>query len=222
MVNVRWCGHNCFEIKGESVVLATDPFNASMVGLKTPQITADIILSSHGHGDHWDKKTAKGWSKNDTEVIKWKIASFDIKGVKIKGVDTAHDDRGGSARGSNTVYVFTIDGITFCHCGDLGHVLNNDQVNEIGKIDVLLIPVGGVFTIDPAKASKVVEQLNPKIVIPMHYYHDGLNTMFKALHTVDDFLKDKKNTKKLDSSETEINKENLPASTEFWALKPVT
>jgi len=222
LVKVRWCGHSCFEITGKSVVVATDPFTDAMVGLKTPKITADIILSSHGHGDHWDHRTAKSWSKDDTEILKWKNESFEIKGVKIKGVGTAHDDKGGKERGLNTVYVFTVDGVTFCHCGDLGHVLTDEQVSEIGEIDVLLIPVGGFFTIDPTAATKVAEQLKPKIVIPMHYYHEGLADLFKALHTVDDFLKGKENVKKLTSSETEITTEILPETMEIWALKPVS
>lgn len=222
MVKVRWCGHNCFEITGKNVTIATDPFKGSMVGLETPKITADIILSSHDHGDHWDKKTAKSWSKEDTEILKWRNESFNIKGVKIKGVATAHDDKEGGARGKNTVFVFTIDNITFCHCGDLGHLLSNEQINDIGKIDVLLIPIGGIFTIDPTNATKVVEQLKPKIVIPMHYYHEGLSTFFKALHTINDFLKDKQNIKKIDKSETEIIEEIFPKNTEIWVLKPVS
>jgi len=222
LVKIRWCGHNCFEIAGENVVIGTDPFTAAMVGLRTPDIKADIILSSHGHGDHWDQGTAKSWSKEGTKILKWRNESFDIKGVKIKGVATAHDDQGGRARGMNTVYVFTVDNLTFCHCGDLGHILSDEQVKEIGNIDILLIPVGGVFTVDPTNASKIVEQLKPKIVIPMHYYHEGLAELFKALHTVDDFLRDKNNVKKLDSSEIEITKEDLPETMEFWALKPIS
>ena len=221
MVKIRWCGHNCFEITGKDVVIGTDPFTDAMVGLETPKITADIILSSHGHGDHWDRRTAKEWSKVDTEILKWKNEEFDIKGVKIKGIATAHDDQGGALRGPNTVFVFTIDEITFCHCGDLGHTLSDDQLKQIGKIDVLLIPVGGFFTIGPEEATKVVEQLKPKIVIPMHYYHEGLAELFKKLSKVDEFLKGKTNAKKLDSSETDINKEKFPEKTEIWALKPV-
>ncbi len=221
LVKVRWCGHDCFEIKGKEVVIGTDPFTDAMVGLETPKMKADIVLSSHQHGDHYDRRTIKEWSKEDTEVLKWKNESFEIKGVKIKGIATAHDDKDGQMRGSNTVYVFTIDEITFCHCGDLGHMLSDEQVKEIGKIDVLFIPVGGFFTIDPATASKVVEQLKPKIVIPMHYKHKGLASTFDKLSTVDDFLKDKKNVKKIDSTETEITKEKLPEKTEIWAFKPV-
>ncbi|MFX0134362.1 MAG: MBL fold metallo-hydrolase [Candidatus Hodarchaeota archaeon] len=222
MVKIRWCGHNCFEITGKDVVIATDPFNGKMVGLVTPDICADIIMSSHNHGDHWHKKTAENMCNEGAEIIKWENKTFEnIKGVKIKGVATAHDDNEGKSRGQNTVYVFTVDGLTLCHCGDLGHTLKDEQIKEIGKIDILLIPVGGIFTIDPKAATKVVEQLNPKLVIPMHYYHEGMASMFSALSTIDDFIKDKKNIKKIDVSEAEVTKETLPTELEYWVLKPI-
>lgn len=222
MVSIRWCGHSCFEVKGEDVVIATDPFSETMVGLVTPDICADIILSSHNHGDHWDDNAAEKMCKEGTEIIKWESKTFEnIKGVRIKGISTNHDDKGGKSRGKNTMYVFTVDDITFCHCGDLGHILTDEQIEEIGQVDVLLIPIGGIFTIDALIASKVVSQLNPKIVIPMHYYHKGMASMFQALGTVDIFLKNKKNVKKFESSEAEITKDNLPTTTEYWALKPI-
>ncbi|MHA1143815.1 MAG: MBL fold metallo-hydrolase [Candidatus Helarchaeota archaeon] len=223
MVNIRWCGQSCFEIKGNDVTIATDIFPGSMIGIATPNISADIILSSHGHPDHWNKRLAQKISKDDTtSILKWKNGDHGtIKGVKIKGVATSHDDKGGLIRGANTVYVFVVDGITICHCGDLGHVLNEKQLAEIGEIDILLIPTGGVFTLGLKGVEKVIEQLNPKIAIPMHYYFKGLSVMFRVLHPVSRFLK-KVNQKinELDSSEVDVSKNSLPSSTEVFVLKP--
>ncbi|MHA1129632.1 MAG: MBL fold metallo-hydrolase [Candidatus Helarchaeota archaeon] len=221
MVIIRWCGQSCFEIKGNDVTIGTDPFPGSMIGFSTPDISADIILSSHSHPDHWSRKVTKKWSKEDTTILKWKSENHGtIKGVQIKGVATNHDDQGGLVRGANTIYVFVVDGISICHCGDLGHVLSEKQVKAIGKVDILMVPTGGVFTIGPKKAKKVIEQLSPKIVLPMHYYRKGMSLMFRVLSPVKKFLRIiDKPVRELDSSTVEVSKESLPSSTEVLVLK---
>ncbi len=221
MVKIRWCGQSCFEITGRDVTIATDPFQGSMLGIATPKINADIILSSHGHPDHWSRKVAKTWSKEDTTILKWKNQDHGtIKGVKIKGIATKHDNQGGLMRGRNTIYVFIVDEITFCHCGDIGHVLKEKQLTEIGAIDVLFIPTGGTFTVGLKGVKKIIEQLNPKIIIPMHYYHKGLSLMFKVLKPIKRFIKIiDKNVKEMDSSEVELDKDSLPSTTEVLVLK---
>ncbi|MHA1377429.1 MAG: MBL fold metallo-hydrolase [Candidatus Helarchaeota archaeon] len=223
MVKIRWYGQGCFEIKGNDVTIATDIFPGSIIGIATPDISADIILSSHDHPDHWNRKLAKKFSNDDTTaILKWKNGDHGmIKGVKIKGVATNHDDQGGLVRGPNTVYVFEVDGIRICHCGDLGHVLNDKQVAEIGEIDILLIPTGEVFTIGLNGVEKVIKQLKPKIVVPMHYYFKGLSPIFKVLSPVSRFLKkEDKKIKELDTSEVDVSKDSLPSSTEVFVLKP--
>lgn len=222
MVKIRWCGHSCFEISGKDVTIGTDPFPRSVIGIATPNFSADILLSSHNHPDHWSRKVAKTCSKDDTTILKWKNGDHGtIKGVKIKGIATSHDDKGGVLRGPNTIYVLEVDGVTFCHLGDLGHVLDEKQVNEIGKIDVLLIPVGEGFTVGLKGVQEIVEQLNPKILIPCHYYFKGMNPMYRALKKINRFLKiGYENVRELDSSSFEVSKDNLPGSMEVLILKP--
>jgi len=135
--------------------------------------------------------------------------------LTFRGVQTYHDETGGSQRGENTAFIFEIDGVKVCHLGDLGHTLSEKQVSQIGPVDVLLIPVGGFYTIDAAAASKVVEQLNPKVVIPMHYKTDRCGF---PISEVGPFLKGKKSVNKMNSSEFEIHKEDLPSRTEIIVL----
>jgi L-ascorbate metabolism protein UlaG (beta-lactamase superfamily) len=137
-------------------------------------------------------------------------------GIEFRGVETAHDTVGGTERGKNVVFTFTVDDVKICHCGDLGHVLTEDQAAEIGAVDVLLPPVGGYFTIGPNEASKVADQLSAKIVIPMHY---KTNKVDFPITFVDDFLKGKQNVKRLNSSEVEIKAGQLPQEREIVVLE---
>ena len=223
MVKIKWYGHSSFEINGSNVTIGTDLFPGSVIGITaSPSFSADIILSSHSHPDHYGRKIVKKCSKDDTTILKWKNGDHGtIKGVKVKGIASNHDDKGGLLRGPNTIYVFEVDQITFCHLGDLGHVLNEEQVKEIGEIDVLLIPIGGGFTVGLKGVQKIIEQLSPKIVIPCHYYFKGMSIMYKILGTIKRFLKiGYENVRELDSSNTEISKDNLPSSMEVLIFKP--
>jgi len=222
MVKIKWYGHSSFEIKGNDVTIGTDLFKGSVIGITTsPNFSANIILSSHNHPDHYGRKIVKKCSTEDTTILKWKNGDHgSIKGVKVKGIASSHDDKGGLLRGSNTIYVFEVDGVTFCHLGDLGHVLNEEQVKEIGKIDVLLIPVGGGFTVGLKGVQKIIEELNPKIVIPCHYFFKGMSIMYKILGTIKSFLKiGYENVKELDSSSFEVSKDSLPSSLEVLIFK---
>ena len=142
---------------------------------------------------------------------------------KIKGVRTAHDSEGGRLRGANSVYVVNYGGKIFVHLGDLGHVLNEQQVREIlssGRPDILFVPVGGTYTIGPKEALKVIEQLNPRIAVPMHYKHPKLNPkIFGPLHKLDDFLNVwKKEVVKVDTNSWKIP-ETLPEETKVLVLR---
>lgn len=163
-MNIKWLGHACFKLTSEKgTVIVTDPFDES-VGYPMPNVKADIVTSSHSHFDHNYFKAVKG----NFDIVDT-VGEHNIKGINIKGVNTFHDDEHGAKRGKNIVFVFDIDGIRVCHMGDLGHVLTEKQVEEIGPVDVLLIPVGGYYTIDAKQAVEVMNQLKPKITIPMHY-----------------------------------------------------
>jgi L-ascorbate metabolism protein UlaG (beta-lactamase superfamily) len=168
-VKIKWLGHSCFLITSQSGVrILTDPFDES-VGYPLPEVEADIVTVSHGHFDHNYTQAVKG---NFSLVDK--VGEHSINGVNIKGVFTYHDKNQGKDRGSNIVFNITVDGINICHCGDLGHILTQQHADEIGRVDVLMLPVGGVFTVDTEEAYEVVKVLKPAVTIPMHFKTDAL------------------------------------------------
>ena len=166
-MELKWLGHACFQLKSaEGVSLVTDPFN-DRVGYPVPRVHADIVTESHQHGDHnyADELTGEPRIIASGGVV-------EINGVLIRGVDTFHDNEGGAKRGGNIVFVLQMDGIVFCHLGDLGHELSEEQAREIGPVDVLMIPVGGFYTIDAEIAARVCDRLKPALTIPMHYRNE--------------------------------------------------
>jgi L-ascorbate metabolism protein UlaG (beta-lactamase superfamily) len=208
-----WHGHACFELQGKDVTIITDPFKG--VGIPEPKANADIVLCSHSHRDHNNVNPvlAKGG-----QVLEGFVGSREINGVSIRGVAAFHDEASGSKRGRNTIYTFDLDRVQFCHLGDLGHDLSSEQVNEIGRVDVLFVPTGGYFTIGPETASKVCEKLKPEIVVPMHYRMLGLSATFDSLKTLDDFLQGKKNVDKIRGPAVDIEESKLPEETEIMVL----
>ncbi len=214
MVKIKWLGHACFEIKGREVTVVTDPHDGSSIGLHTPRSEADIVLISHGHFDH--AGGIKFVAKEDATIIREESGEWEEKGVKIRGVFSYHDESRGRERGNNIIYVFEVDGVRFCHLGDLGHILTSDQVERIGDVDVLFIPVGGTYTIDAKGATEIVEVLKPKIVIPMHFKIGGISL---PISSVEPFLEGKKNIERIDSSEYEVTKETLPEETKIVVLR---
>jgi len=208
-MNIKWLGHACFKISSErGTIIVTDPFDES-VGYPMPNVRADIVTSSHSHFDHNYFKAIKG----NFDIVDT-VGEHDIKGIKIKGVSTFHDEEQGTKRGKNIVFVFDIDGIKVCHMGDLGHILTERQIEEIGSVDVLLIPVGGYYTIDAKQAVEVMNQLKPKITIPMHYKTELINF---PIDTVDNFLS-MTGGKKISSSQMDVKKEDLGGEPKVIAL----
>ncbi len=173
--------------------------------------SADIVTVSHEHWDHNKVEAVKG----SPQVLR-EPGETEIKGIKIKGVASLHDDVGGKERGSNTIFCLEVDGINICHLGDLGHQLSKEQVKEVGPVDVLLSPVGGVFTIDAKTATELAALLKAKIIIPMHYRHDKCNF---PVAKVDDFLADKENVSHPETSEIELHKADLPKYATVFVLK---
>ncbi len=214
MVEVIWHGHACFEVRGKSGVVVTDPFRG--IGLPEPKAEADLVLCSHGHFDHSNYGPVKA---EGGEVLIGFVGSKMVGEIDVKGVATFHDESQGSRRGKNSVYVFTLDGINFCHLGDLGHDLSPTQVEEIGEVDVLFVPVGGVYTIGPETAWKVCLKLRPRFVFPMHYRMAGLSPTFNALSTIEDFLKGKENVKKVEGRSLTFEKADLPDEMTIVVLK---
>jgi len=213
-MRVKWLGHACFLIttKGGLRVI-TDPY-AVGGGINYSPIkeTADVVVVSHGHDDHSNVSAVQGKPEVVTGSDK-KTA----KSIQFRGVATSHDASQGQQRGTNTVFCFTIDDIKLCHLGDLGHVLTPEQVSEIGAVDILFVPVGGFFTIDASAASQVCDQLKPKVVIPMHF---KTPKCAYSIAGVEDFLKDKKNVRRVGDSEVDFERERLPAAAEIVLLRP--
>jgi L-ascorbate metabolism protein UlaG (beta-lactamase superfamily) len=144
-------------------------------------------------------------------------APAEIKGIKFNGVATYHDENKGRDRGNNVIICFEVDGIKVCHLGDLGHRLSDQEVAQVGKVDVLLTPVGGFFTITADVATEVSSRLKPKVIIPMHFKNDRCSFPISG---VDDFIKDKKNFTRMDATEVELKAEKLPSATQIIVLKP--
>jgi L-ascorbate metabolism protein UlaG (beta-lactamase superfamily) len=213
-MKVKWLGHASFLISSEAgLKIITDPYPQGN-GLSYAPINeaADIVTMSHDHFDHNNVSSVTG----KPQVINGSGVKT-IKGVQFRGIDTYHDGSQGKERGANTAFCFSVDGIKLCHLGDLGHRLSREQISEMGSIDVLLIPIGGVFTIDSKMASTVVDDLKPKVAVPMHYKTAKCNW---PLNTVDDFVADKKNVKQMNSSEIEFKAGKLPEVTEIVVLQP--
>jgi len=212
-MKIKWLGHASFLITSDSGTrIITDPYICGS-GLRYDEIkeAADIVTVSHDHFDHNNVASVGG----NPQVVK---EPTEVKGIKFEGVPTYHDASGGSERGNNTIFCMDIDGVRVCHLGDLGHPLSDQQAANTGKVDVLLIPVGGFFTIDARVASEVCDKLNPRVVIPMHYKNEKCDFPISG---VEDFLKGKERVSKPDSSEVELKAEALPAETEIVVLKPM-
>lgn len=186
-MQISWKGQACFFViiqrnKQEQVKIVLDPFDPS-IGLKLPSLEADIVAVTHDHEDHNNSKEVKG----DPFVIS-NPGEYEIKDVFVKGIPSFHDDSQGKDRGMNTIYVIEAESIRICHLGDIGQTeLSSEQIEKIGNIDLLLVPVGGVYTIGAKHAAKIVHQIEPRMVIPMHY---ALPKLKFKLDKVDDFLRE--------------------------------
>ncbi len=166
-MNIRWLGHSCFLFTGQAGLrVLTDPFDEK-VGYPVPRVETDIVTVSHQHYDHNAVQVLPG----RPQVVKEEGAP-PVSGLSVQGISAFHDADQGGKRGKNILFVFTLDGLRVVHLGDLGHILPAAQLAEIGQVDIACVPVGGFYTIDAKQAYEVVQQLNPKIVLPMHYKAD--------------------------------------------------
>ncbi len=208
-MDISWLGHSCFRIKGRQVTVITDPYSPDL-GYSLGKPTAHIVTVSHQHPGH---SYVQGIGDEPRLVAG--PGEYEIRDVLIIGVATFHDAEGGRGRGRNIVYLMEVDEISVCHLGDLGHVLTAEQVEEIDNVDVLLLPVGGVSTINAPKAAEVVRQLEPKVVIPMHYQTQALNW---ELEPVDRFLKEIGVKQATSQPKLSLTKASLPDSTQVFLL----
>jgi L-ascorbate metabolism protein UlaG (beta-lactamase superfamily) len=213
-MKVKYLGHATFVItSNKGVKIITDPYETGP-DLTYGEITesADIVTVSHYHHDHGNVAAVKG----NPEVVN-RAGRSEAKGIDFNGIASYHDEAGGSLRGDNIIFCFEMDGVRVCHLGDLGHRLDGKQLKEIGSVDVLLIPVGGFYTIDAKVATEVCDQLKPRVIIPMHYKTEkGL----AGISGVEGFLSGKANVSRPDSSQAEFKPGELPATVQIIVLKP--
>jgi len=208
-MEISWSGHSCFKIKGRQATVITDPYSPDL-GYSLGNLTAHIVTVSHQHPGHSYVQGIGGEPRLVTGP-----GEYEIKGVLITGIATFHDRERGQSRGKNTVYLMEIDEVSVCHLGDLGHVLTAEQVEEIDDVDVLMLPVGGVSTINASIAAEIVRQVEPKAVIPMHYKTEAIS---RELEPVDKFLKEI-GVKQIDSQpKLSFTRSSLPASTQVFLL----
>ncbi len=211
-MRVTWHGHSCFEVRN-GVTVVTDPHDGKSIGVKPPVVKADVVLISHEHFDHNCARIVRG----DFKCVR-ESGQRTERGVDILGVPAFHDDCGGAKRGKINIYRFTLNGVVFCHLGDLGHMLDPETVAALQPVDVLFLPVGGVFTIDGKQARELIGILKPKVAIPMHFRIGGLSM---SIHTIDDFLEGLPEDKVVRvGNEIEFMPDELPNATAYWIFSP--
>ena len=200
-MEINWLGHSCFRIKGKQATVITDPYSPD-TGYTLGKQSATIVTVSHGHPGH----SCSGGINGEPHLVTGP-GEYEISNVLIIGLASYHDNEKGAVRGKNTIYLIEMDDITICHLGDLGHTLTEDQTEELGNVDILMLPVGGISTINAATAASVVRQIEPKIVLPMHY---GTPLLNRELDPLDKFLKEIGTHDIAPQPKLTITKNNLP------------
>ncbi len=205
-MEITWLGHSCFRLRGREGIVVTDPFSKE-AGYDWSRPRADIVTVSHAHDNHNQPQRVAG----DPKVLSGP-GEYEISNIFVTGIGSYHDSKKGSERGSNTIYLIEFEDLKVCHLGDLGHVPSEAQAEALSDLDVLLVPVGGMTTINAAQAAEVVSQLEPRIVIPMHYKTkaftgklEGLDKFFKEMGLKDVEEKDSlKVTRSSSEEETQV------------------
>jgi len=212
-MRITWLGHSCFLIQtNDGTRIITDPYTVNeRLHYDPVNETADIVTVSHDHSDHNNIKAVKG-----TPTLIREHGNTTAHNISIKSIPSYHDDVQGEKRGTNLIHIFSADGIRICHLGDIGHMLNDGEAAEIGSVDVLMTPVGGLYTIDAETATNICNKLKPKVIIPMHFSTAKLDF---PIATEKDFVSNKNNVRRLDSSGIEITRETLPLATEIIVLQ---
>ena len=209
-------GHASFRLRGKQATVICDPYESAGVGLRFPKsVEADIVTVSHSHKDHSEVKAVSG-----TPYVISGPGEYEVKGVSVIGLSTFHDSQKGAERGKNTVYRIEIDGVRVVHLGDLGHTLSSEEVDRIDGVDVLFVPVGGYHTLDAKMAVSVISEIEPRIIIPMHYQREGLSpAFFDHLAPVSQFLKEIGKEGITPLPKLSVSKDKLPAEVQVVVLE---
>jgi L-ascorbate metabolism protein UlaG (beta-lactamase superfamily) len=213
-VRISWLGHAMFMLEDEAGNrLVTDPYD-SHVGYALPDVEADIVLVSHGHGDHSNAGLIKG-----NPLIISDPAPKEVKGIPVRGFPSFHDSHNGAERGPNIIFKFTMQDLAFVHLGDLGHTIEGSLLKELSGIDVLFVPVGGVFTIEDSQAEQVVKALSSRIAIPMHYRTKACPW---AIQTEEPFAQRFEHVERVGKQPLFVSRETLPDTTRIVILDYVS
>ncbi len=216
-MEITWYGLSCFRLREGGVTVVCDPFDKS-VGLTLPRIRADIVTVSHDQPGHNAVSRVTG----EPKVISGP-GEYEVKNVFVTGLTTYHKNGGAARPERNIAYFFDFDGFIVGHLGDLGQVPSQTQVEEVGDIDVLFVPVGGGDVLEASRAAEVIGLLEPRILIPMHYQHPGLDPELAAkLDPVEKFLKELGITDPERLESLKITKSSLPEETQIMILLPST
>ena len=220
MPDIQYLGHSCFRLRGREGIVLCDPFDRS-IGADIGRPTAHIVTVSHAHPDHANIAAVKPIRENIFPIEG--PGEYEVGGVMITGVRTFHDKQKGAELGNNTVYVISMDDVVFCHLGDLGHELSAHQLDEIGNVDVLFVPVGGGETISPSEAASVISQIEPRIVVPMHYAMPGQRDGSEELATLEKFTHEIGLKEIVPEEKLSVTSASLPSEAEetrFVIMKP--
>lgn len=208
-MRIVWHGHSCFEIEGDGVTVVIDPHDGKSLGIRPPSASANAVLITHCHNDHNSSKIIRG---NHEDFVE-KCGRFSCSGMEVQGFPVHHDREDGRRFGPNVMYRFETEGMSVCHCGDIGSRPGDDVIEMIRNVDFLMVPAGEVNTLDMDSLFKLIDEVSPRIVIPMHYHVCGLSLPLKNL---DLFMERINGPIDYVGSETDISKDELPPSREYW------
>jgi len=220
-MDITYLGHSAFKLKGREASVVTDPYDKKMTGFAMPQVSADIVTVSHEHEDHNAVKLVSSTSRRTEAYVVKAPGEYEVSGVGVFGWGSFHDDKQGEERGKNTIYSILIDGVRVVHLGDLGTIIADDLVENLGTVDVLMIPVGGKWTIGPKEAVMVVEKLSPSIVVPMHFKTSEYSDNFEGLAAVDEFAKLMGVTEFVPEDKLKVSQDSLPETTQLIVMTKV-
>lgn len=208
MVRIKWCGHSYFVIESGDLKIAIDPHDGGSLGLETCYVDSDLVLVTHNHYDHNAVEVA---ASRDSIVVRWREGRLELGNIRIEGFKFYHDKAQGKLRGETIAYKVTVEDLNILHLGDIGHMISDIDVRKLTPVDILLVPVGGVYTIDHQEAWIITQLLKPKLVIPMHYWIPGSLT---PLNPVDRFLNIIKIPRvRVEVREVIVKKNELPEKT---------